>query len=70
MRQNELPQLPELRQEIHHLALMKRSGLSPPVEEFLEHLEALALVSAWSEHITPGIFIKTEYKQRNGERKK
>ena len=41
MKQNEFPPLPDQRQEIHDLTLLKRSsGLSPPEDETLLKMEA------------------------------
>ena len=40
MGQNELPSLPDQRQTIHDLTLRKHaSGLSPPEEDILVHVE-------------------------------
>ena len=49
MKRNELPPLPDRRQEIHDLILMKHStGLSPPEEQILNTLEANELLDTRS----------------------
>ena len=41
MKQNELPLLPEQRQVIHDIILLKHfTGLSPPEDEILDRMEA------------------------------